>query len=478
MAESIKRKNSSKQLLQNLIRVTEQRSQEDAEEVERERRRRSREKQKGSLSCSEPHQPGVTHNTESDEEVKPSCSALEEDEGFSDWSHRLEHRSEHELQEACRAKEHVPAAPSGPEEKKQQKDEEEHEGSSFDEGSTHHPEKTSGTRSTYRTPPSSSVLVSQDSRLQPSAGQASDRTSHQAAESTKSHRGACRMDGEVEQRMQEEEAMLKSTLQREPAETAQSRGDEDDQEELKEDSDITREESDRREEDETQNKSLTKCDRRRSTEANTRSSGFLVSTSEGEESLNCYGPMSPTFKKLLIQFYPEEANNRVSTDGKCTIIERTESLRRSSNIKRTQAPVSVSKIDKRLEQYTHALEGSSREEKLSCQQLTDLVSCSEPVAAKKNLFEAGEAWNQNVLSVTPSKDADSLKVGVADLINHWIKGGEDGSRSRSPSKPAETSTRPYKYVVAGHGKYTKASADNGCSEDVSGQAAGRCCEDL
>lgn len=34
----------------------------------------------------------------------------------------------------------------------------------------------------------------------------------------------------------------------------------------------------------------------------------------------------------------------------------------------------------------------------------------------------------------------------------------------------ETSTRPYKYVVAGHGKYTKASADNGCSEDVSGQA--------
>lgn len=79
----------------------------------------------------------------SDEELKPSCSALEEDEGFSDWSHRLEHRNEHELQEACRAKEHVPAAPSAAEEKKQQKDEEEHEGSSFDEGSTHHPEKVS-----------------------------------------------------------------------------------------------------------------------------------------------------------------------------------------------------------------------------------------------------------------------------------------------------------------------------------------------
>lgn len=46
--------------------------------------------------------------------------------------------------------------------------------------------QTSSTRSTDRTPPSSSVVVSQDSRLQPSAGQASDRTSHQAADSTKS----------------------------------------------------------------------------------------------------------------------------------------------------------------------------------------------------------------------------------------------------------------------------------------------------
>lgn len=49
-------------------RVTAQRSQEDAEEVERERRRRSREKERGerSPSCSEsPLQGGLAYNTES-----------------------------------------------------------------------------------------------------------------------------------------------------------------------------------------------------------------------------------------------------------------------------------------------------------------------------------------------------------------------------------------------------------------------------
>lgn len=35
-----------------------------------------------------------------------------------------------------------------------------------------------------------------------------------------------------------------------------------------------------------------------------------------------------------------------------------------------------------------------------------------------------------------SQDADGLKVGVAGLINQWVKGSEDGSRCSSPSKPA------------------------------------------
>ncbi|XP_028423752.1 caldesmon, smooth muscle [Perca flavescens] len=246
---------------------------------------------------------------------------------------------------------------------------------------------------------------------------------------------------------------------------------------------------------------------RRSEEVNRRSAAPCCSSSEGEELLN-YGPMSPTFKKLLIQFYPDEVNSRVSTDGKCTIIERTESLRKStSNIKKTLPPVAVSKIDKKLEQYTHALEVSSKEGRSASQLLPDLMSPTEAVSSKKSLFEAGEAWNQNTISVTPSKDADGLKVGVADLINQWVKGSEDGSRCSSPSRPAdmkpfgvsnkknlwenlgdtlssgregkESSTaKRYKFVVTGHGKYEKVYVDNDCSEDTNCQSAGQFYDDL
>lgn len=64
-----------------------------------------------------------------DEDLKPSCHfVLEEDEGFSDWSHRLENRSEHEVSEDCRAT--VQRASTlqwkqEPEEEKGQEDEEE-----------------------------------------------------------------------------------------------------------------------------------------------------------------------------------------------------------------------------------------------------------------------------------------------------------------------------------------------------------------
>lgn len=34
------------------------------------------------------------------------------------------------------------------------------------------------------------------------------------------------------------------------------------------------------------------------------------------------------------------------------------------------------------------------------------------------------------------QDADSLKVGVAELINQWVRGSDDGSRCSSPFKPA------------------------------------------
>uniref|UniRef100_A0A669DY66 Lymphocyte specific protein 1 a n=1 Tax=Oreochromis niloticus TaxID=8128 RepID=A0A669DY66_ORENI len=347
---------------------------------------------------------------------------------------------------------------------------------------------------------------------------------------------ACRVKGEVgvqkeqeekdennkhEQEREEEE--VQPTLQKEwrSTETRQTaRDDEQEEEELnfthevKGDLHHTREwrhknekkeaKEDNEEEERTlQNKRLTDSRDQWSEEENRSSAISLCSSSDGEESLNCYGPMSPTFKKLLIQFYPDEVSSRISADGKCKITERTESLRRStSNIKKTLPPLPVSKIDKRLEQYTHALELSSKEGRSGCQTVTDLTAPAEPVASKKNLFEAGDAWNQNATSITASKDADALKVGVADLINQWVKGSEDGSRCSSPSKPAEikpggvlnkknlweslgdtlssgkegkesSTGKRYKFVVTGHGKYEKVSVDSRCSEDINCQSGER-----
>ncbi|GLD55768.1 lymphocyte-specific protein 1-like isoform X2 [Lates japonicus] len=490
MSESIRRRSSSRQLLQNLIRVTAQRSQEDAEEVERERRRRAREKQRGEESPSwpePPHHNELTHNTELDkEELKPSCClVLEEDEGFSDWSHRLE-----VLQDDCRAREQTRSTPQwkpGHEEKKKQEDgEEEEEGpeparsSQAQEASTRPPEKISSSKKEVRTSYSSSVFLPQDTRLQYATGQPADRTSYLAAGTMKPRGGACRVDGEREQEEpKEEEEQVQPTLQREwrSTETRQSPKDEDDPEkeeilsfthEMREDLHLRREQRHREEEEEEEEeeeKEHKTPDKRsvetrdRSEEVNTRSAASLCSSSsssEGEEPLNCYGPMSPTFKKLLIQFYPDEVNSRVSTDG-------------------------LSSKDGRSS---------------GGHTLTDLTSPTEPIASKKNLFEAGEAWNQNANSVTASKDADSVKVGVADLINQWVRGGEDGSRCSSPSKPAEikpggvlnkknlweslgdtlssgkdgkesSSGKRYKFVVTGHGKYEKVSVD---TEDVNCQS--------
>lgn len=64
----------------------------------------------------------------SEEKLKPSRFVLEEDEGFSDWSHRLENRHETEEQENCRAKEHKTTAAS------ESKHEDEEEGRGEDGG--------------------------------------------------------------------------------------------------------------------------------------------------------------------------------------------------------------------------------------------------------------------------------------------------------------------------------------------------------
>ncbi|XP_020826461.1 lymphocyte-specific protein 1 isoform X2 [Phascolarctos cinereus] len=93
------RRHSSKQGLQNLLRLTTQWSVEDEEEAARERRRRERERQLrsqsedgpgGTSSCPEmePEQP------EQEKLLALKPMELEEDEGFSDWSQKMEQRKQ------------------------------------------------------------------------------------------------------------------------------------------------------------------------------------------------------------------------------------------------------------------------------------------------------------------------------------------------------------------------------------------------
>ncbi|XP_072193855.1 lymphocyte-specific protein 1 isoform X2 [Excalfactoria chinensis] len=106
MSSAVLRRNSSKQGLQNLIRLTAQWSVEDEEEAARERRRREREKQlrsqaeegfNGTGSCME----SAGSAQENHYDFKPSGnSELEEDEGFSDWSQKLEQRKQRSPQQS------------------------------------------------------------------------------------------------------------------------------------------------------------------------------------------------------------------------------------------------------------------------------------------------------------------------------------------------------------------------------------------
>ncbi|XP_016141091.1 non-muscle caldesmon-like [Sinocyclocheilus grahami] len=105
MSSAIMRRSSSKQGLQNLLRVTAQRSIEDAEEIERERRRRAREafRNQQSLSGSAGSPQDSVNPPETglyESELKPSCPiAVDEDEGFSDWTQKLEQRTRSRMDE-------------------------------------------------------------------------------------------------------------------------------------------------------------------------------------------------------------------------------------------------------------------------------------------------------------------------------------------------------------------------------------------
>ncbi|XP_061696629.1 lymphocyte-specific protein 1 [Syngnathoides biaculeatus] len=337
MSEGLLRRNSGKQGLQNLIRLTAQRSAEDAEEVERERRRRARE--------DVGRRTGRAHHDHALQAKAGGSPSPEEDEGFGDWTRRREQTGQRRLPEVGgRAEEERRGASAA-----------ESEGAGREE---------------------------------------SPAGPH---------------DGQDRRRRRDEASRVKSS-------------DDDD--------------------------------------------------GDGET----LGPVKTPAHKIT---------------------ERTESfhrsLKKSNSFKKTPALVLTSNMDDKMEQYAHAVE-NSREPHGSKASVADLPDSPEAVTSRKSLFEAREAWTGGPPKTTSCRDADGLRVGVANLITRWVKGQPDGGRpphnpsgrestkdvkcgdvmqkknmwevlgdssgrSAANAKGSGASSKKFKFVVTGHGKYEKISLD-------------------
>ncbi|XP_063189079.1 lymphocyte-specific protein 1 isoform X1 [Chroicocephalus ridibundus] len=144
------------------------------------------------------------------------------------------------------------------------------------------------------------------------------------------------------------------------------------------------------------------------------------------------------------------------------ITDRTESLNRSikksNSIKKTQPPLPVSKIDDRLEQYTQAIETSTKAPKPVRQPSLDLPTTSMMVASTKSLWETGEVAAQSAVKSLPCKD-----IVAGDIVSKRSLWEQKGS-----PKP-ETNTKPtpgkkYKFVATGHGQYKKVLIDDAAEQ--------------
>ncbi|NWI52700.1 LSP1 protein, partial [Calyptomena viridis] len=145
------------------------------------------------------------------------------------------------------------------------------------------------------------------------------------------------------------------------------------------------------------------------------------------------------------------------------ITDRTESLNRSiqksNSIKKTQPPLPVSKIDDRLEQYTQAIETSTKAPKPVRQPSLDLPTTSMMVASTKSLWETGEVTAQSTARPLPCKD-----IVAGDIVSKrslWEQKGNPKPESNIKSAP---SGKKYKFVATGHGQYKKVLIDDAAEQ--------------
>ncbi|XP_042266918.1 non-muscle caldesmon isoform X2 [Thunnus maccoyii] len=489
MSNALVRRNSSKQGLQNLMRLTAQRSIEDAEEVERERRRRAREafrRNSGSLpgeSSQESEMPA--EESVYDGGLKPiSSPSLEEDEGFSDWTQRRERRRQQRLQELGQGGEEdedeedagtvnravsektVQASVTSssrlqrqePEEREdrartemQRRKEREEETIRAERGRREKVreeeeqrkkeeiqrrntdmEKRKEVKVSY----TSKVFLHQEPKHSNSNGDAADEevTTHINSKTKWSTRpvesGEAEAILETEQRLEKIRRGLQEKESQELEHLRHRQAEaEQELEELKrrrEERRRVREEEERRREEEEQQRLAKEEEERRQMKEDIERRRM-----DAAERMKSLSTSSVNGDEMFSPVSPKAPTQKIT--------ERTQSLNRSlkksNSFKKTQPLVLLPKIDDKLEQYAHAVENSieTRAVKVS---LTDLPSAPEVVASKKNLFEAGEAWSQSPTKGASCKDTEGLKVGVASLITQWVKGPTDGSR-QSPAKPAD-----------------------------------------
>ncbi|NXI76230.1 LSP1 protein, partial [Rhipidura dahli] len=332
-------------------RLTAQWSVEDEEEAARERRRREREKQlrsqaeeglNGTVSCSE----SAPLAQENHYDFKPSgTSELEEDEGFSDWSQKLEQRKQRSPRQSY---------------------EEEDSGVREAEAKLEHIQL-------HQESPEENMVIREEERL-------------------------CREEEEAQEQEEGEQA---------------------EQEEKK------RRRNDGVKEEETPEK---------------RQKAPSVASLEEEEL--CYDHTAVCSTKIT---------------------DRTESLNRSiqksNSIKKSQPPLPVSKIDDRLEQYTQAIETSTKAPKPVRQPSLDLPTTSMMVASTKSLWETGEVTAQS--AVKPSACKDIVAGDIMSKRSLWEQKGSPKPESSIKSTP---SGKKYKFVATGHGQYKKVLIDDAAEQ--------------
>ncbi|XP_062350426.1 lymphocyte-specific protein 1 [Cinclus cinclus] len=332
-------------------RLTAQWSVEDEEEAARERRRREREKQlrsqaeeglNGTVSCSE----SAALAQENHCDFKPSgTSELEEDEGFSDWSQKLEQRKQRSPRQS-------------------------------------YEEEDSGVREAEvkleqiqldQESPEENMVVREEERL-------------------------CQEEEDVQEQEKQEQA---------------------EQEEKK------RRRNDEEKEEETPEK---------------RQKAPSLASLEEEDLCSDHTAVCST-----------------------KITDRTESLNRSiqksNSIKKSQPPLPVSKIDDRLEQYTQAIETSTKAPKPVRQPSLDLPTTSMMVASTKSLWETGEVTAQS--AVKPSACKDIVAGDIVSKRSLWEQKGSPKPESSIKSIP---SGKKYKFVATGHGQYKKVLIDDAAEQ--------------